>query len=611
MRRPHFLKPNKRCETVQHAVWVDTETYEARQTPVRVAHYLKFGWACYQRRRTNGHWCKPEWFRFVSRDEFWRWLLRKVRAKTRLYVFAHNWGFDAPVLDVFGVLPRSGWKLRTSVIESPPVILTWAREGSLLTFLDTLNWWRVPLAELGKSLGVAKLTMPAPSASRKAWDRYGRRDVEIIHCAVRAWLEFLIRYDLGGFAPTQASQAFRTFRHRFMLHQILVDDHPQALALARAALHGGRVEAFRIGRVAGPIHHFDVNSMYPAVMLQGSYPTVHRTTARDLSLRELSAWLDAGCVVAECTLSSDVPCYPTFDTGKLMFPVGSFRSFLSTPELRFALEHGHIDKVHCASYYDKAPIFAPFVTELYQHRLEAKARGDTANTEMLKRLMNGLYGKFAQSGQVWDKHAETDDLSVQQWKEIDADTGEITSYRQFSGLVQVRRREDESTDSHPAIAAHVTAEARMLLWGYITQAGRSEVYYCDTDSLFVSVTGAGRIAGHVDGSRLGALKLEGVYPWAVFRGLKDYETPDHTVIKGVRRSAKWISDREVVQESWARLPGLLRSTGLDAPTTTMMHKKLSRIYDKGRVLPDGRVLPWTLRPDGTRDRWRRPAGPFD
>jgi hypothetical protein len=526
----------------------------------------------------------------------WTWLLKKVRPKIRLYVFAHNWGFDACVVDLFNRLPLEGWRIRHAVIESPPVILTWRKAGASITFLDTLNWWRVPLRELGRSVGVPKLEMPSPDAAREAWDRYARADVEIIRTALHHWLVFLRAYDLGGFASTLAGQAFRSFRHRFMLHPILIDDNQGALDLARRALHGGRVEAFHLGRVETPVHHFDVNSMYPAVMRDHEYPSIHRLTARNCKSGEVERWLSYGCVVAEVLVTTPEPVYPVFHEHRLLFPVGTFWTHLSSPEVAYALEHDHVREIRVASVYDRAPLFRSFIEELYALRRQARERGNEVQTYLLKILMNSLYGKFAQAGQVWNYHGVADSPAIHQWKEIDADTGEVSAWRQFSGIVQRRSREGESLDSHPAIAAHVTAHARMKLWALMKAAGRENVLYCDTDSLFVRGVGAGQLAGHVDDSRLGALKLEGVYPWAVFRGLKDYETPEHTVVKGDRRTAKWIGPNSVSQESWARLPGLLRAGGLSAPTTSVVTKVLHRVYTKGEVQPDGRVLPWTLGP---------------
>lgn len=602
MRRvPHYLRGNSRSEQTHSAAWVDTETHEIKRSDGGVEHHLTFGWGCYQRTRRSGEWVEPEWKRFTTRKQFWDWLESRLRPRTRTFLFAHNWAFDAPVLGVFTALVERGWVMTGAIVESPPVIITLRRGTQTLTLLDTLNWWRVPLRALGDSLALPKLSMPSRRASRAVWDRYARRDVEIIHAAVHAWWVFLRDYDLGGFAPTLASQAFRAFRHRFLSHPILIDDSEEALSLARRSLHGGRVECFRLGRITARISHLDVNSMYPYVMRECEYPTVLRLLARRVDISECARWVQGSCVVADCILETDEPCYPSWIAGRLCFPVGSFSAVLTTPELRHALDRGHVRSIAQAAVYDRAPIFTAFVDTMYRLRGEAKERGDAVSTYMLKILMNSLYGKFAQRGTTWETVEQTDDHTVEVWCEIDADTREITHYRRFAGQVQRRARVTESFDSHPAIAAHVTAEARMYLWRLISLAGRSHVYYCDTDSLILDDHGAQRLQPWVDLTRLGALKMERSYRSLTLYGPKDYAVPGHRVLKGVRVNARWINDHTVVQERWARLAGMIRRGELEAPTTHQQKKVLKREYHKGLVLPGGRVVPFRLGPadDGT------------
>jgi hypothetical protein len=219
---------------------------------------LRFGWSCFQRTRRSGQWTKPDYFRFTDPAEFWRKLIARSRQRSRVFVFAHNWGFDAPVLDAFRVLPELGFKLSYAIVEGPPVVLVFRRGKLTLELLDTLNWWRTSLAKLGESIGIAKLEMPRPGASRAAWDRYCRQDVEVIRRAVHHWIEFLARYDLGGFARTLAGQSFRAYRHRFMDAKILIDESQGALELARESYHGGRTEAFFIGKLREPVYCLDV-----------------------------------------------------------------------------------------------------------------------------------------------------------------------------------------------------------------------------------------------------------------------------------------------------------------------------------------------------------------
>jgi hypothetical protein len=532
--------------------------------------------------------------RFEHALEFWTWVESLTRPQTRLYIFAHNWGFDAPVLSTFDMLPSLGWSLGAVVVESPPVILSWRKGNRVIEMLDTLNWWRVSLKSLGESIHAPKLKMPTKRASKKRWDIYCSNDVEVIRLSMLAWWEFLQRYDLGGFARTLAGQAMRTYRHRFMLHPILVDSNATATALARESYHGGRTECFRIGKVDGPVHVLDVNSMYPSVMKDNLYPTILRLFVRKATREELVRWLSSKAVVAKVDLETTSAQYAVVINHRLCFPVGKFTAVLTTPDLVSALRQGHIRGIREAAVYERQDIFSGFVHEMYQLRQDATDRGDDVSRFMLKILMNSLYGKFAQRGMVWDKVDVTPDNQIKTWVEHDWETGQNVSYRQFAGIIQRLSREPEAFSSHPAIASHVTAFARRLLWNLISIAGARNVFYCDTDSLYVNDLGLSRLASHIDGKSLGKLKLEASHDWVVFHGAKDYQTPVGRKTKGVRANARWETANTVVQDQWTSLVGMLRQGQLSQPQTKTLSKTLSRRYSKGSVGRDGMVSPLRL-----------------
>lgn len=592
MRRPHILRRNESCETVQQAVWFDTETSQHTISPGVVEHHLTFGWAAYRRRLDDGVWSDPQWHRYEDPDSFWCWLESKVRAKTRLYAFCHNTSFDLAVLDCFRHLPVRGWKLTTAVIDAPPTILRWRKDGSSLHLLDTLNLWRLPLKKIGEQIGLPKLDMPEQDDTAEAWDRYAKRDVEVIMEACLRWWESLQLHDLGGFAPTLAGQAMRAFRHRFMRHTILIDADDRALALSREGYSGGWVECFRIGHFKHGHTLLDVNSMYPAVMASNDYPTVLTGYTKRATVQDLGIWLRDRAVMARVVLDTRMPCYPVRAKERLVFPVGRFRTVLSSPELHHALAHGHIESVEEVAVYDRAPIFHAFVSEMYGRRRELLEQGKDTDAWVLKILLNSLYGKFGQRGLVWEAVEHTDSLRAIKWEELDLETGDRINWRQFGGLVQRQEREQESRESHPAIAAHVTAYARMLLWRLIRRAGRRNVVYVDTDSLLVNWRGYRRLRGELHPTRLGALKEE----WSGFDveiwGPKDYRFGSRERHKGVRSNARWLDANTVEQERWSSLRGLVRFGRVDAPTTATVTKRLARVYGKGRVGRWGHVHPF-------------------
>lgn len=593
-RRPHVIQANHSSSTVRHALFFDTETDQIPVTKTKVVHRLNFGWWCYKRRRPDGQWTKGKWGRFDDRDSFWDAVVSHSQEKDKLVILCHNTGFDLSVLNPFVALRERGWKLTTACIDAPPTILRWRRNKCVIDALDTLNWWRVPLRDIGERVGLPKLDMPDGWDDKELADEYCRRDVEIIAKATCEWWDWIQAQDFGGAAPTIASQAMRCYRHRFMAHELFVDDTARANELARSAYHGGRVECFQIGEIRKSLHLLDVHSMYPHVMREHVYPTRLIRAVSRYSIDKLAADLTRYCVTADVTIRTESPAYPVRDGARLFFPVGEFRTRVNTPELARAVERGEIVAVHAVAVYECHKIFAGYVDEMFGRKVAAEKAGDLVGRHGFKHLLVNLYGKFGQRGIVWDLDEETEDLEAEQWAEVEAGTGIVTRYRKFGGIVQKQGKEQESRDSFPAIAGHVTSYARMYLWSLIEHARREHVYYSDTDSLLVDDIGLQRLEPFRHDERLGALGYEGATECATLWGCKDYDLGFKSRHKGVRKAAVWTGPDTVEQDQWSGLGKAMFNEKLDGPTTRRITKRLYRHYNKGVVGPGGIVTPHRL-----------------
>lgn len=592
MRPSHFLKHNLSQASPQHVVVVDTETLPLPHVDESETHHLEFGWLGYTRQKKDHTWTRTRWARFDSREAFYNILIALMTKKRRLTLISHNTGFDATVMGAFEELPARGFPLVKAIIEQPPVCLDWRGETGSIRWLDTLNWYQMSLAELGTYVGLPKLRMPATWENINLADTYCRRDCDIVLLAYKSWLAMVREHDLGVVAMSLAGQAFNAYRHRFMTTPIFIDADARALKLARQSYYGGRVECSRIGHYQGAFHMLDVNSMYPAVMKESIYPThLEGFTAR-LTIQDLEQLMTRYAVVADVTLTTPEPAYPVRHEGRLMFPIGTFRSALTTPELRPALRQNHVQKVHACAIYKAAPIFQDFVNYFYTMRLRATIEHNEVLRLQLKLLMNSLYGKFGQVGRVYETVMQCEDTDYRVYIAIDGETGEHTRVRRIANLEQHLRRDGESNDSHPAIAAHVTAYARQVLWGAIQLAGPEHVLYCDTDSVIVDTVGYENMLPYCDDNRLGAWKLERSGDEVIIEGLKRYYFSGHYTHQGVRKDALWLAPNTIRQTHWASLKGMLRLGSLDAPVTYPVTKKFTTDYAKGTVLPSGQVAPF-------------------
>lgn len=534
-------------------IWLDTEAANEAGLPEAGRQRLTFGVAIYERYRDKDSETPVESDRieFTGAEQFWDWVSRKVDAKSATWVMAHNWNYDAGILNTSNHLLTAGWELAKYINGKPPVIVKWRRDGCSLHLIDTLNYFAGSVVNLGKAVGMAKLEMPTADAAHEAWAAYAWRDVEIIRAAFLAFRVFVRENDLGVLQPTLASQSFNAYRHRFLAHRLLAHDHEKALLLERAAYHGGRTEAFWNGEVNETLYKLDINSEYPAIMAREkigyhfeayfpSYKKVWREFAREHDM----------AIVAECDLETDEPVYGVVRDNKLIFPVGRFTAALTTPEIDYAEEHEHILKIGAFSIYKRDVLFHDFVHYFYGLRLGYKKVVNTTLDYMAKIIMNSLYGKFAQNGRKWVENPDYEwPYPMEGWAQPDP-TKEPVKLRNRMGKVQVLETEGESENSIPIISAEITSYARVWLWKLIKEAGTENVYYVDTDSLIVNGVGLARLNHFIDATTLGALKMEGQSTHSVFNAPKDYVFGSDTRIKGVRAKAEKLGPNTFKQDTF-------------------------------------------------------------
>lgn len=572
----------------------DTETVEHRIDDRTVEHRLVFGFAARSEYTSRGTWTAPNWHRFTHGLALWTWLEDCCRPKRALHVYCHNANFDWQTTDMFALLPSLGWSADPIIIDDPPNYVRWRKGNKTLKMLDSTNYWKTSLREIGKRVGLEKLELPESWDDAERADRYCMRDVEVLLTALQQWIAWLRANRLGGLGISLAQQAWRAYVHRFLGHRIYIDANEDALALSRAAYYGGRTEALTVGTFLHDVTCLDVNSMYPYVMRQHDYPSRLHGVYRRVSPDELARWTEKYCVTARVSLRTEQPFYPVRSQHGLLFPIGEFQTVLSTPEIVHALRTGELVECSEACIYDRASIFTRFIDELYALRQEFTAAGDEAGRYFVKILMNSLYGKFGQRAGNEVVVGECDPTIFRVETELDVETGKRYRWRYIGGKILCRDEAGESRYSHPAIAAHVTAYARCLLWSLMQRAGIENVHYMDTDSLHVTAAGLTRLSSEIDATRLGALKLEKRIDTAIYYGPKDYELDGMRVIKGVRADATVLDVGVFSQSQWVSLKGATVAEHRGAPMVRQVTKRFTRQYRKGRVGPSNRVSPLTL-----------------
>ena len=400
-------------------------------------------------------------------------------------------------------------------------------------------------------------------------------------------------YGLGGLKDTAGSQAMAAFRRKHVRSVIVCHTVKEALNLEGAAYYGGRAEAFRVGRITGPIYHYDYRSLYPSVCARLDLPVrLRHYQDSSVSDRPVLPTNLYECI-ADVTLATQSPDYPRRLEGIVVWPTGRFRTMLSGPELAHAVEHGRVLAWHSVAEYDLEPALKSYALEMDAIRQEAERSGNHPIRQWAKAMGVCLPGKLGQKSRRWQTVACSPPFGYyDEWYRV-CDGLRPERWRTVAGVTQHEIIESWSNDSVPAIAAWITSAGRMKLLEAIEDAGRDHVYYVDTDSLFVDEVGSERLIelGYVDADRMGYLKLEGVYSNMEIRGIKDYTIDGVHVSSGLPRGS---SDVPGSRDNywWTPWIGLATSTHR-RPTADAVLKKYQRTqpYRHGTVLADGTVAP--------------------
>ncbi len=463
------------------------------------------------------------------------------------------------------------------------------------------------------------------------------RDTEIIYEFIKMLVEFLELNDLSRLKATSGSLSFNTFRHKFYNptkennEYIYIHDWKQAIKLERNSYKGGITDCFKIGTYEN-LEKLDINSMYPSVMEKRKLPTKlvfysHESKYNQKQLFRIyneSKSLGYG-IIMKCTIKLDMEnayILNNFGTGKSLFAYGKFKVSLCQPELEFVERYGRITAIHEINIYEMRNIFKDFVGFFYGLKTHYKKINDKINERFCKLMLNTQYGKWGQrhidninltiNNHFLIEYQEIIKLMIIKMKKKIPDfnlnkdicyLGSIIKEGEIyiiNGKLQLLKQTSKnSKDSLVAISSFITSYSRMLLIKYIKIAKRENVYYCDTDSLFVNKEGLKNLKRNycINEFKIGKLKSEG-FGTGTFYNPKFYDFNQERKCKGVKKDSVILLEtkEKVIYETylWNKFKSDMKEGFIPEQQINTSQKAISKIYNKGKVDLYGNVIPFSV-----------------
>ena len=592
-RRPHLLRENKRKSLPRHWIFFDTETWSKPGPEKTIEMPFRLGWAVYWRPADEDRQETTEWKKIDAPATFWDFVESKLGNKATVYLVAHNVRFDLVTLAWEKELTQRHFTLASFYESQATQIFRFTRDKQHIVCISSTNLFPGKLEAWGLRINLPKLTVDFEKDSDQYVSIYCKRDVEILLELFRWWTSFLQQENLGNMKITIASQAFSTYRHRFMHHKIHIHTDENASRLEREAYAGGRSQPLRIGKLPEQTYYkLDINSMYPYVMHRHEFPTELVGYREDVSAEDLAYWLQKYLVIADMEIEIDEPAVPVRVEKRIIFPTGRFRTQIATPEIEYVLKHGKVLRVHAASAYRKAKIFDDYVDFWYALKAEYTRKKDPLRRKVTKLFLNSLYGKFGQL------HHDTKDLGPYDpslppsMKVYDADENTFKHVVALFGHYYSIEADGDAWDTFTAIAAHVTSYARIFLWYSMKLAGLDHVFYTDTDSMIVDQTGYNAVQYRIDPLKLGAWKVEEISNDVEIYAPKHYRFGETLKAKGIPPEAKEIAPGIYEYYQWPGTRTLATRQHLNQYMLIPVTKVLAENVTWGVKLPDGKIRPF-------------------
>lgn len=611
----HKFRRNKKIEMQNNFMFIDTETYTKKLNDNQEVLKFKLGCSVYWDRKENIIERKD----FFKVNNFWNYLVSKFKETNEIILFAHNMDFDFKILNGYKQLIERGFQVNNWYIQGKTFIINFVfkteKFKKVLKVWDTMNYSSAPLKKIGKVIGLDKLKIDFEKDTDDKLLIYCRRDTEIIFRFIRELINFLLEYKLSDLKPTSASLSLNIFRHKFYDKQklgIYIHNWKKAIQLERDSYSGGITDCFKVGEFNEELYKLDINSMYPYVMKNNLLPTklIFWGSNPEYSSEKLynvfKNTYKKYALIIRCKI--DLPKEFAYilqkskinNVDKSVFIAGKFDTVLTSPEIHFVMKYGKILEIYEISVYKQNIIFKEFIDFFYDKRLEFKSLKNGVYEQFCKLVMNSQYGKWGQKNIKYFVLKEMESVEIKNFGTIiDADTEEHFQLIQFGNkLFKIEQSDENSKDAFVAISSFVTSYARMLLVKYILKAKRENLYYTDTDSLFVNKIGFDNLKEFISETELGMLKLEEKAKCVKIFRPKFYEFGETFKCKGIKKDSVKLHETDnfiaFEQLRWERFKTSLKNQNIDKQIITKFLKIVNKNYDKGIINDKGSVEPFIV-----------------
>lgn len=449
---------------------------------------------------------------FFNKEECIKFIYEHKRLFQRKYIVSTNLQFDLTAL-FFNTPYWNDLKMcwSNSNLISGTIKFSDSNKNGYITFIDTLNFIKLSVMELGKIVSIPKIEIDKSLFNKKELNEE-ELNLMILYnvndCMISQSYMYHIQKtinNLGGvIKSTIPSSALDLFRRRFQKDVLIKEEKiledKSVTDFIQKSYYGGRTENFNIGKFDNTFY-YDVNSLYPSCMIN-DFPFPNSVKIGNKTLEEINNFMGVSEVDIIAPKNLNIPLLPFKTKSKTIFPIGRIHGIYTHILLKEALKIGYkIEWIYKQIIYTKSiPIFRQYVNDLYDIRKRMKLENNIEETT-IKLLMNGLYGKFAQRPQKLYETITIDKMTPEFLMKKMKQHYKIIENNEKTLYIMTKETKKYPKNNFCILASYVTSYALLKMYKILINCNP---IYTDTDSIITQ----SELNNEIVGSELGKFKLE-------------------------------------------------------------------------------------------------------
>lgn len=588
----HYIRSNESSRLPRRHVVIDTEATWNEGAAVEEQTW-RCASAVFMHLTDRDNW-RVRQVNYTDIDLMWKEIQAYTRPKRRTIMWAHNLAYDLRTSAALVKMEAPPWRLEDIRLASQGTWAKWSDGSRTLFGVDSASVWPCSLAKIARALGESRPDLPTGD-DMDAWLARAAADAAVLAVAVREYMTWLRDADMGTWQISGPGQSWAAWRHKFYTHKILVSDDLGARAAERRAMWTGRAEAWVHGTdTQARVHDLDFKNAYARIAHELAVPVRQASVKEGVDLAEALGLTKRYAVLAECTVRTEAPTVPTAHEGRILWPVGQFRTVLWDPELRLLQETGADVEIGRVWLYRKAPALKAWAAWILEELDRPGADLPEWRRLVLKHWSRALIGRFAMRYKAWTEAGEHPDYAVRVER-----IGAVGDERPVDMLhighrMMTLSDEIDGANAVPSITGYIMSEARRRLWNATQRIGPEHVLYVDTDSVLVDSAGLARYREVAHEPDLAGLRLKGqARGWSI-AGPRQLVIGGQPRIAGVPKNARRTGEWRFEGETWRGLGESIHRGEADRVTVTQRVWRV-RGTDKRRAGPrSGPTVPIRL-----------------